>query len=609
MRARNSLALFVLVILVTSLFSGSSASAAQGTGPEMVVDVDMTISGISSLDGSGRVTLTVGGDAVQQLRVQIATHFDSDGNQHLDIPEAKRFMNAVAQSFIGKIYWGMSITSSTNFSNVPDAKVADETSGLINTILDSQADLAFSVDFECSATSEDRSIEPAQSAFDTFAWSLHDATEYLFNGTFVVHHRTTYLGLGSFTQPNLVDGKLTSLRTPAGTVIWYSLQTETGSTTEFNDSLRYQTFSIMENPQISFAVLLVGCYMIFRTPGRQFDKFEKLHPRKFRKFAKPLATVRIAGLLWIVFLSVLYLLPYVFSWVSADALFYAAFLFFLVPAAVVVEYYFGKFMYDRAALKIPDESIVEIKQARIEPTAEEGEILCKVCYTPIEAGLDMFRCTCGLTMHVSCAEKSQTCPSCGAVLFAQHTRSIQCRACGESFMYSGSEDAYSIQCTKCGAFQEEIKPGKNYLVVDHDPRNAFMMIRAMAMMDRPTLCLTSQFPGKIRADYDLGEVPIKWFSDSSTDIDNINPMDLEGAPMETVSTFLMTTKSSGVLLDGVDMLIQANGFDKLLAFIKRLNDLASIHGSTIILSLDKKSISEEQFQKISDEFDEIHDYQ
>ena len=609
MRFRNSLVLSAFVILISSLFSTSPLAAAQGTGPEMIIDVDMTVSGLSSLDCSGHVTLTIAGQAAQELRYHIASSFDSDANQYLDVTEAKRFMNGVSQAVVGRIYWGMSITSSTNFSSLLDARVADQTSGVINTVLDSLVDLTFSFDFEGSASSEDRAIEPAQSAYDTFVQSLSSGTGYLFNGTLIVHHKTTYFGLGSYTQPDLSDGKLSSIRTPAGTIVRYSLEADTGLGTDFNDTLRYQDFSIMENQQISFVVLLVGCYMVFRIPGRQFDKFEKLHPRKFRKFAKPLISVRLASILWIALLCVLYLFPFAFSWISVNAMFYAAYLFFLAPLAVVGEYYFGKFMYDRATLKIPDESIVEIKQARVEPAEEEGEILCKVCYTPIEAGLDLFRCTCGLTMHVGCAEKSKTCPSCGEVLFAQHSRSIQCRACGESFMYSGSEDAYSIQCTKCGAFQEDIKPGKNYLVVDEDPRNAFMMIRAMAKMDRPTMCLTSQFPGKIRADYDLGDVQIKWFSDSTTDIDNINPMDLEGAPMEVVSTFLMTTKSAGVLLDGVDVLIEANGFDKLFAFIKRLNDLASIHGSTIILYLNKKSLPDDKFQKISGQYDEVHDYQ
>jgi hypothetical protein len=176
-------------------------------------------------------------------------------------------------------------------------------------------------------------------------------------------------------------------------------------------------------------------------------------------------------------------------------------------------------------------------------------------------------------------------------------------------MYSGTQDAYSIQCTKCGAFQEEIKAGRNYLIVDQNPRNAFMMIRAIGLSGRPAMCMTTQFPGKTRSDYDLREVSIKWFSDSSTDIDNVNPKDLDGDPMEISSTFLMTSKEAGILIEGTESLIELNGFDKVLAFIKRVNDLAAIHGSTIILSVDKKRLSESQFKAISDEFDEIHDYE
>jgi predicted RNA-binding Zn-ribbon protein involved in translation (DUF1610 family) len=266
-------------------------------------------------------------------------------------------------------------------------------------------------------------------------------------------------------------------------------------------------------------------------------------------------------------------------------------------------------MYDKAGLDIPEESVIEVKQAVVQPAEGEGELLCKICYTPIDAGLDLFQCSCGLTMHVSCAEKAQSCPQCGEPLVQLKTRSIQCRACGETFLYSGEEDAYSIQCSKCGAFQEEIKPGKNYLIADEQPRNAFMMIRALGLLNRPAMCLTTSFPGKIRSDYDLKDVLIKWFSDSTTDIDNVNPKELEGDVMETVSTFLMTTKEAGVLIDGIETLIELNGFDKMLAFIKKINDLATIHGSTILLALNKTKLPPEQFKAISGEFDEIHDYQ
>jgi archaellum biogenesis ATPase FlaH len=101
---------------------------------------------------------------------------------------------------------------------------------------------------------------------------------------------------------------------------------------------------------------------------------------------------------------------------------------------------------------------------------------------------------------------------------------------------------------------------------------------------------------------------VKRFSDSTTDIDNVNPRDLDGDAMEIASTFLMTTKSSGLLVDGVDFLVKENGFDAVLAFIRRLNDLAAIHNATVILWADKASLPEDEFKKVVDEFDETHDY-
>ena len=216
---------------------------------------------------------------------------------------------------------------------------------------------------------------------------------------------------------------------------------------------------------------------------------------------------------------------------------------------------------------------------------------------------------CQTEMHIACGDRVQACPTCGTILFPQDTRSIQCKTCGESFLHTGNEDPYSIQCTRCGAFQEEVEAGKNYLVVDSDPLMVYRMMKAMGTSGRAAMIITSEFPGKIRDAHELGdEVDVRWFSESTTDIDNVNPHDLEGDAMETASTFLMTTKRAGLMIDGMDTLIDINGFDKVLAYIRRLNDLAAIHGSTILLHTDKSGMDDEQFKTLSDEFDEIHDY-
>jgi hypothetical protein len=608
------LALRVLSVAVLSfLLFGSlalPAASAQGGDDVMSVKSRMLLTGIGSLSGSVDVEVTVSGDAAEHLRQAIFATFDV--YWHLDYvltkSETRMFLENVSASLMGRMYWGVQIDSVTDFRNVSDADIVARTSGLVSSRLSDNGSIMFSVGFEGSGLSATKVIETAQSVYSALSESIAAATGYAFVGTMRLDHRVTTLVLGSFTDPDVEDGKFSSVRLPTGSILWYSYEGEVGAGSRARGMITYRSFSVMENQVIGALLVIFGGLLIMRTPGKNFDKFEKLHPKKYRKHAKPLMSVRLSAYALTAVVGVLYFVPFVFNFTSPDFLVYVWHLYFLVPLAVVGEHFFARFMYGRAALSIPDESVVEMKQAVVEPEEGAGEMMCRVCFRPIEEGLELFQSTCGATMHVDCAEKAENCPVCGELLFPQRTRSIQCRSCGETFLYTGSEDAYSIQCTKCGMFQEEIAAGKNYMIVAEDPKNAFMMIRAVSLSERPTMCLTSQFPGKLRSDYDLGEMELKWFSDSSTDIDNLNPGDLEGDVLETVSTFLMTTKQAGVLLEGLPMLIDANGFDKVLSFVKKLNDLASIHGSTVIMSVDKRKLTDDQYKAVSDEFDEIHDF-
>lgn len=593
------------------------ATSAQTDEDVMSVKSRMLLTGIGSLSGSVEADVTISGEAAVELRKAIFARYDVEWHLSyvLDVSETRMFLENVSKGIVGKMYWGVLVSSATDFKNISNEDIAGMTAGLVSTRLTDNVSIMFRFAFEGSGLSATKVIETAQSVYSAISEALYAATEvtagtgFVFKGTMRLDHRVTTFVLGSFTDPNTEDGQFSSVRLPTGSILWYSYDGDVGGGSRARGTITYRSFSVVENQIIGFLILMFGAILIMKTPGKNFDRFEKLHPKKYRKHARPLLSVRLSAYVLTAVIAVLYFLPFIFGFAYPDAMIYVWFLFFLIPLAVVSEHFFARFMYGRAALSIPDESVVEIKQAIVEPEEGAGEMVCRVCFRPIEAGLELFQSTCGAPMHVDCAEKAQSCPVCGEPLFPQRTHSIQCRSCGETFMYSGAEDAYSIQCTKCGAFQEEIVAGKNYLVVGEDPRNAFMMIRAVSLSERPTMCITSQFPGKLRSDYDLGEMDIKWFSESGTDIDNLNPGDLEGDVLETVSTFLMTTKRAGVLLEGLPMLIDANGFDKVLSFIKKLNDLASIHGSTIILTVDGHKLTEEQYRAISEEFDEIHDFE
>ena len=600
-------ALLLVALIMSSVAPALGQDAEHG---DMRVDVEMTSSGLNSVDGSGSFVLTYSGPAAVSLRENLMAEFNQNDDMLLDPGEAGVFLMALADALKGELVWGLAIDGVTDFDNASDNMVRDHLDGVVYTDVNSSSDVVVSMDFDASGGGSSKLMQLSRFPVATFSDAMASVTGYSHEGSMTIKSRLIMVGVGSFTNPDLLSGKISELRTPLGTVVWYSYHGSILVDGEIVDeTLTYERFSIVENQQIAFVVVLVGIVMIIRQPMKRFQKYKLLHPRRFRKYAKPLPAATYFSYAISAVLLVLYLLPYIFS-AGSGFLLYSSYLYFIIPAAVLGQYFVSKVVYDRAAAEIPEDTVIEVKQALIE-TKKVEDLLCQVCFNKIDVASDMFHCPgCGLEMHGTCAEKSQGCPSCGAVLFPERTRSIQCKSCGETFLYSGMEDEYSIQCTRCGAFQDEVKSGRNYMIIDTEPGNAYSMARAMGLSDRPVMVLTSNFPGKIRGDYDLGEnIEVKWFSESSTDIDNINPHDLDGDVMEIASTFLSTTKRSGLVVDGLDLLIRENGFESALAFIKRLNDLAMIHGATIILALDKGSVPEDQFKAISDEFDEIHDYQ
>ena len=605
------MALLIMFSMLLAVPGPSECQDGHDSGAGMIVSTEMQLTSMGSLSGTGCLTVTFSGEAASDMRQHMLSEFDSNIDQIMEPDEVSGLLDALSSSFEGRSYWGITMSFDYDFANMSSEDAVDMTDGIVGHDMTSTSDISVSFDFSGDGQTFSKVILITQSAVEIFRGAIEDVAGYRFDGIMRLEHRTVMLGVGSFTSPETANGTFQEVRTPAGVVLWYTTEFEVYEDGRVDpESIFYERFSVMENPQMAFVILFVGTYMLAMMPRRRFEKFRKLHPRRYRKYARPKNSVRVAVLGIIVAMWVLYTLPFVLSPVTGGSLLYSYYFMFIVPAGVVAGYAVSRRVYDRSALDIPEESVIEVRQALLEPQGPEVIGTCPLCYQPIEADTEVHRCeSCGTDMHLGCAERAQACPACSAILFPHDTRSIECKVCGESFLHAGDEDPYSIQCTRCGAFQEEVEAGKNYLVIDRDSTMAYKMIRAMGVSGRPALVITAEFPGKIRNDFSLGDVvDVRWLSDSTTDIDNVNPKDLEGDAMETVSTFLMTTKRAGLLMDGLAHLIDLNGFEKVLAFIRRVNDLAMIHGSSMILAVDRGRMDEDEFTAVCNEFDELHDY-
>ncbi len=598
-----------LMLCAALLFVPSSDAEAQD-GDSVSITTKMILTALDSLDGSGQVQYRFEGAAALDLRQGVITSYDSSRNLALEANEALRFLSDLGDEMEGRMYWGVTILNPTNYSAMTESEVVNRTTGLVGSVLSSPEPVEFGYDFDAGGEVSSRLLSLSELSARTFLGSVETVAGYTFEGMLKLSDRVTVFGVSSYTSPDLIDGTISELRTPLGSVMWYSFTAELGPALTINsEAITFEWFNWLENQQIAFVVLVIGCLLIMRTPAKRYEKYKLEHPKKYRKSAKPLASVRVFSWSMLVLLSVLYLLPSLLSSFDRNMLIYSSYLYLLVPSAVIGTHFFTRSMYARASTRIPEDVVIEVKQAYVGPEAGPGDVRCQICMMPLDAEVDMYQCSCGFSMHNACAHRSQTCPLCGTVLFPEQTRSVECRACKETFLTSVEEDPFLLQCTKCGAFQEEIKVGKNYLVVDVDGKRAYNMLRSMGMSGRPAMVLTSEFPGKVREEHSLGDdFEVKWFSETTGDIDSVDIKGLEADAMETISTFLMTTKRAGLLLDCVESVISKNSFDEALAFIKRVNDLAKVHGASVIMWFDRERIPEGQAKSLSDEFDEVHDY-
>jgi len=593
----------------TAFLLAPSAGVGAQDGNKATVSTSMVMTALDSLDGHGTIDYWFEGAPAQDLREAIIQNYDWSHDLTINPNEALGFLRDLGDDLENRTYWGVTIQNPTNYSHVTDERVVNMTSGLVGTHKASTESIEFSYDFDVSGEGSSRLMRLSEMSAQTLIGSVERVAEYTFEGTLEVKDRVTLFGISSYTSPDLTDGKLSEFRTPLGSVMWYSFTAEVGSTEDIvGDSLTFESFNWLENQQISFVVLLIGCVLIMRIPPKRFEKYMLEHPKKFRKSAKPLPSVRAFSWAMVILLTVVYLLPFLFSFVDRNLLMYSSYLYVMVPSAIAGTYFITRGMYARASQRIPEDVVIEVKQAYVGPEVSQ-DLRCQICMMPMDPAVDMYECTCGFTMHNACAHRSQTCPMCGAVLFPEQTRSVECRSCGETFLTSVEEDPFALQCTKCGAFQEEVKAGNNYLVIDVDGKRAYNMIRSMGLTGRPALVLTSEFPGKVREEHGLGEdFEVKSLSETTGDIDSVDIKNLEGDAMETASTFLMTTKKSGLLMDGIAAVISANTFEDALAFVKMVNDLAKVHGGSVILWFDRNALPESQGKALSDEFDEVHDY-
>lgn len=146
-----------------------------------------------------------------------------------------------------------------------------------------------------------------------------------------------------------------------------------------------------------------------------------------------------------------------------------------------------------------------------------------------------------------------------------------------------------------------MEPGSTYLMIEKKPDSSFKAFSKILEQDMRGLCITRQYPVKVKSKYDLGsEVVILWLSN----IDQKNaykPKNLEKLSLE-IEKFLFKEKAL-ILLDGLEYLISNNDFRTVFHLIQSLKDQVAVSGSIFIITASPNTLEEHQLDLLETEVD------
>jgi hypothetical protein len=158
------------------------------------------------------------------------------------------------------------------------------------------------------------------------------------------------------------------------------------------------------------------------------------------------------------------------------------------------------------------------------------------------------------------------------------------------------------------ASPDQLESGFNYLIEEPQPKRSFEFFKAKVGKGAKGLCISTSYPKKIIEEYGLHGTTVYWLSELEFDNQSLHPRRLDFEVTRAIQNFVKSNPSSVLIIDGVEFLILINGFERVMTFIKKMNDIMSATASTLITSINPSAFSEEKLSIIEREFDRVYKF-
>jgi len=143
------------------------------------------------------------------------------------------------------------------------------------------------------------------------------------------------------------------------------------------------------------------------------------------------------------------------------------------------------------------------------------------------------------------------------------------------------------------AMPMELERGVCYLVKEKKPELSFRLFEMLLAQKIPGLCITRQYPDRVRRERGLTDVRIIWLSHTPGE-DYHNPTAI-GTLAKVIQKFIEDNNGEGaVLLDGLEYLIINNGFLQTLMFVEHVNEFVMQRRAIILLPVSPDTLEEKE---------------
>lgn len=145
-----------------------------------------------------------------------------------------------------------------------------------------------------------------------------------------------------------------------------------------------------------------------------------------------------------------------------------------------------------------------------------------------------------------------------------------------------------------GDVQNELDICTGYLIKEEVPDRSYEIFKDWVTHGHQGLCITRDFPAKIRKKYGLEKTPIIWLSTSDTE-NTVPPQNLS-ALFYHIENFLKKSENGILLLSGLEYLITHNTYQSVLKFIQLLNEQIALRGAVLIVPISPLTMEEKDLK-------------